>query len=65
MIKFYKYHRQANQTGKTGVLTLSPGHTIVASYEGITILVLELAIHILFRLLHCNVHIPIQASQNT
>jgi hypothetical protein len=40
-------------------------HTIVSSYESITIFVLQLTIHILFSLLHRNVHVSIKTSQNT
>jgi len=43
----------------------NPGRTVVAPYEGITILVLQLAIHVLLSLLHCNVHITVQTSQYT
>lgn len=38
--------------------------TIVPSDEGIPVLVLELAIHILFCLLQGDVHVAIQASQD-
>lgn len=40
-------------------------HTIVSSYESVTVLVLQLTIDIFFRLLHCNVHVTIKTSQNT
>lgn len=43
----------------------NPGRTVVAPYEGVAILVLQLAIHVLLGLLHCDVHITIQTSQYT
>jgi hypothetical protein len=46
-------------------LEIHPGRTVVAPDERITILVLQLTIHVLLSLLHRNVHITIQASQYT
>lgn len=48
-----------------GPLRRADVEDVVASYESVTIFVLQLAVHVLFGLLHRNVHITVQASQNT
>ena len=40
------------------------GHTVVATDEGVTILGLELAVHVLLRLLHRNVHEAVEARKH-
>ena len=48
-----------------GPLRRADVEDVVASYESISILVLQLAVHVLFSLLHCDVHVTIQTGQNT
>jgi hypothetical protein len=38
--------------------------TVVAADETVTVLVLQLTIHVLFRLLHCNVHETVKPSKH-
>jgi hypothetical protein len=40
------------------------GHTVVATDEGVAILGLELAVHVLLRLLHRNVHEAVEARKH-
>lgn len=53
-----------------GILSSTPllganVENIIASNEGVAILVLQLTIAVLFSLFKCNIHVPIQASQHT
>lgn len=48
-----------------GPLRRADVQNVVAPYEGIAILVLQLTIHVLLSLLHRDVHITVQTSQYT
>ena len=41
-----------------------PWHTIVAANESVAIFGLELAIDVLLGLLHCNVHVAVEAGEH-